>query len=102
MTNGLTGWFWGYNPSGHKGNRVAAIYAVDGELQKDKRLEPPRIVMAGSGAAARRGIAAGRGANGTAEAKRHRSFGGCEQSRDRGAGRGMACKSLDLGGRAAS
>ena len=38
MTNGLTGWFWGYDPGGHKGNGVAAIYAVDGELQEDKTL----------------------------------------------------------------
>lgn len=35
MTNGLTGWFWGYDPGGHEGNGVAAIYAADGVLQAD-------------------------------------------------------------------
>lgn len=38
MTTNLTGWFWGYDPGGHKGNGVAAICSVDGELQKDKTL----------------------------------------------------------------
>lgn len=38
MANGLTGWFWGYDPGGHNGNGVAAICAVDGELQKDRTL----------------------------------------------------------------
>lgn len=38
MANGLTGWFWGYDPGGHEGNGVAAIYAVDGVLQTDKTL----------------------------------------------------------------
>lgn len=38
MINGLTGWFWGYDPGGHKGNGVAAIYAVDGVLQTDRTL----------------------------------------------------------------
>lgn len=38
MANGLTGWFWGYDPGGRNGNGVAAICAVDGELQEDKTL----------------------------------------------------------------
>lgn len=38
MANGLTGWFWGYDPGGHQGNGVAAIYALNGALQDDKTL----------------------------------------------------------------
>lgn len=38
MANGLTGWFWGYDPGGHQGHGVAAICAVDGVLQEEKTL----------------------------------------------------------------